>query len=160
MLKIIISILDKHKIKYFATGGTLLGCLRHRGFIPNDNDVDIGINIINVSKLLSINSELNKNGLKLIGTNGIIVFDFDEKDFKINVNNLYNTNYHDKLNNGCNGKGHCSASTSENRGKTFGFFFKIVDISYKINKVGGKNQIGGGTDIDLFVFKQYKNTNK
>lgn len=41
LLKKVIEICDKYNLRYYAYYGTLLGAVRHRGFVPWDDDTDI-----------------------------------------------------------------------------------------------------------------------
>lgn len=43
MLEYFDSICKKHNIKYYLVAGTALGAIRHKGFIPWDDDIDVGI---------------------------------------------------------------------------------------------------------------------
>lgn len=48
---------DKHQLEYRLCGGTMLGAIRHQGFIPWDDDIDISMPRPDYNRLL----ELSKN---------------------------------------------------------------------------------------------------
>ena len=43
MLRLLHNICMKHHLRYYMIGGTMLGAVRHGGFIPWDDDIDVGM---------------------------------------------------------------------------------------------------------------------
>ena len=54
VLQVIITICEKYDLTYYAFYGTLLGAVRHKGFIPWDDDIDIAMKREDYTRLLQI----------------------------------------------------------------------------------------------------------
>ena len=62
---VVIQLLEKSNIRYFAHSGTMLGCVRHKGIIPWDDDIDIMIPLEDEPLLIEMSKEFAKYGVLL-----------------------------------------------------------------------------------------------
>lgn len=69
ILDVFVEICEKYKLSYFLAGGALLGAMRHGGFIPWDDDIDIAMPIDDYRRFLSVaEKELPENLLLAPGS--------------------------------------------------------------------------------------------
>ncbi|MDY1544351.1 LicD family protein [Lactiplantibacillus pentosus] len=62
LMQVVIDICDEENIDYFLIGGSLLGAIRHHGFIPWDDDIDIGMRRRDYQRFIAVaNRHLDPN---------------------------------------------------------------------------------------------------
>jgi lipopolysaccharide cholinephosphotransferase len=60
VFQIFSDICEEYGLTYFGTGGTAIGAVRHKGFIPWDDDMDFVVPVNDYLKLRSLKSEIEK----------------------------------------------------------------------------------------------------
>ena len=68
MLKLFVTICEKHNLNYYLAGGTLLGAVRHHGFIPWDDDIDILMTRDDYDRFLTYADEIAESGRYFIAS--------------------------------------------------------------------------------------------
>ncbi len=56
---------EENHLRYYALGGTMLGAVRHKGFIPWDDDIDVGMPRADYEKLISLIGDREYEGYYL-----------------------------------------------------------------------------------------------
>ena len=100
MLKDIDTLCQKHEIPYYLSGGSCLGAVRHKGFIPWDDDADICMMYEDYQKFLQVVKELpSKYYVQCIETHK--AYNVLIPAMKIRLENTYVEEYNFLLKNRC-----------------------------------------------------------
>lgn len=100
ILDVVTQFCDANGIRYWLDSGTLLGAIRHKGYIPWDDDVDLGMLREDYERFLSIFNKSNdryravslENDPKFylpftkVCDTTTVLYEPDEKGFKLHIN--------------------------------------------------------------------------
>ena len=64
------AVLTASDIPYWISCGTLLGAMRHQGFIPWDDDIDVQIDLSDRPRLLALRDRFQRDGFVLVDAGG------------------------------------------------------------------------------------------
>lgn len=67
VLQVVVDICERNGLQYFADWGTLLGAVRHQGFIPWDDDIDICLKREDYNRLIQILPQELPHGFVMAG---------------------------------------------------------------------------------------------
>jgi hypothetical protein len=86
LLKYTDAVLTAGNIRYWIACGTLLGAMRHQGFIPWDDDIDLQVELSDRPRLLALRDRFVQDGFVLIEAGG---------GYKVACNNFWRFPYVD-----------------------------------------------------------------
>lgn len=66
LVKQVVDLCEKHHLLYYMLGGTMLGAVRHKGFIPWDDDIDLGMPRKDYERFLELAPKELDKSLKLV----------------------------------------------------------------------------------------------
>ena len=79
------SLCVENGLRYYALGGTALGAVRHNGFIPWDDDIDVGMPRADYDRLRELTKQIYAD------TPYVLEFPSERKDFVYTYAKLYDT---------------------------------------------------------------------